>query len=86
MMLRPRWVAMLVLALAIAAGFALLGQWQLDRAIESGQVVERSTEMVLPLAEVAQPDGPPSDVGDRPDGDGRRLLRARRRAAHQPTG
>lgn len=60
-MLRPRWVAMLVLALAIAAAFALLGQWQLDRAIASGVVVERSTETVLPLSEVAQPDGPPFD-------------------------
>ncbi|WP_345067975.1 SURF1 family protein [Leifsonia kafniensis] len=61
MMLRPRWVAMLVLALAIAAGFALLGQWQLSRAIESGVVVERSTEKVLPLNEIVQPDGPPYD-------------------------
>ena len=61
MMLRPRWVAMLVFALAVAAGFALLGQWQLSRAIESGVVVERTTEKALPLAEVAQPDGPPFD-------------------------
>lgn len=57
MMLRPRWVAALLLALGIAAAFALLGHWQLDRAIESGVVVERSTEQVKPLADVAQPDG-----------------------------
>ncbi|WP_241989268.1 SURF1 family protein [Cryobacterium serini] len=57
MMLRPRWVAALLLALGIAAAFALLGHWQLDRAIESGVVVERSTEQVKPLVEVAQPDG-----------------------------
>ncbi len=56
-MLRPRWVAALLLALGIAAAFALLGQWQLERAIESGVVVERSTEQVEPLADVAQPDG-----------------------------
>jgi len=57
MMLRPRWVAALLLALGIAAAFALLGNWQLERAIESGVVVERSTERVKPLADVAQPDG-----------------------------
>ena len=57
MMLRPRWVAALLLALGIAAAFALLGHWQLERAIESGVVVERATEQVKPLAEVAQPDG-----------------------------
>jgi cytochrome oxidase assembly protein ShyY1 len=57
MMLRPRWVAALLLALGIAAAFAVLGHWQLERAIESGVVVERSTEDVKPLAEVAQPDG-----------------------------
>ena len=56
MMVRPRWVAALLLALGIAAAFALLGQWQLERAIESGTVVERSTEQVKPLADVAQPD------------------------------
>ena len=57
MMLRPRWVAALLLALGVAAAFALLGHWQLERAIESGVVVERATEQVKPLAEVAQPDG-----------------------------
>jgi surfeit locus 1 family protein len=55
MMLRPRWVLALLLALGIAAAFALLGQWQLERAIASGAVVERSTETVLQLAKVAQP-------------------------------
>ncbi|MCY7403407.1 MAG: SURF1 family protein [Cryobacterium sp.] len=57
MMVRPRWVAALLLALGIAAAFALLGHWQLERAIESGVVVERSTEEVKPLTDVAQPDG-----------------------------
>ena len=56
-MLRPRWVAALLLALSVAAAFALLGHWQLERAIESGVVVKRSTEQVMPLAKVAQPDG-----------------------------
>lgn len=52
---RPRWIAMLVLALAVAAGFAALGQWQLERSIASGTVVERDTETVRALDEVATP-------------------------------
>jgi cytochrome oxidase assembly protein ShyY1 len=57
MMLRPRWVFALLFALAVAAGFALLGQWQLDRAIDAGQVVDRSTEESQPLEETVQPGG-----------------------------
>jgi len=56
-MLRPRWVLALLLALGVAAAFALLGHWQLERAIESGVVVPRSTEQVKPLVDVVQPDG-----------------------------
>ncbi|TFB53081.1 SURF1 family protein [Cryobacterium tagatosivorans] len=56
-MLRPRWVLALLLALGVAAAFALLGQWQLERAIVSGEVVQRATETVLPLADVVQPGG-----------------------------
>ncbi|KGJ72671.1 hypothetical protein GY21_13775 [Cryobacterium roopkundense] len=62
MMRRPRWVLALLLALAIAAAFAVLGHWQLDRAIESGVVVERSTELVMPLEDVTEPDGPSTQV------------------------
>jgi surfeit locus 1 family protein len=58
MMTRPRWVLALLLALGIAAGFALLGQWQLGRAVEQAVVVERPTEEVRPFAEVAAPDVP----------------------------
>ncbi|WP_248305622.1 SURF1 family protein [Agromyces sp. H66] len=58
MMLRPRWVLALLAALAIAAGFALLGQWQIERAVEQAVVVERPTEQVRPLAEVVEPDRP----------------------------
>jgi cytochrome oxidase assembly protein ShyY1 len=57
MMLRPRWVLALLCALAIAAGFALLGQWQLERALESGEVVHRDTESIRPLGDVARPGG-----------------------------
>lgn len=62
MMLRPRWVLALLLALGIAAAFALLGQWQLERAIASGEVVERSTETVLALEDVAEPGGATEQV------------------------
>jgi surfeit locus 1 family protein len=55
MMVRPRWVLALLLALGIAAAFALLGQWQLERAIVSGEVVQRSTETVLQLEKVVKP-------------------------------
>ena len=62
MMLRPRWVLALLLALGIAAAFALLGQWQLERAVEQAQVIERPTEEVLPFADVVEPDVPTNQV------------------------
>ena len=34
-MLRPRWIGVLVLALVVAGVFAFLGQWQLERAIDT---------------------------------------------------
>jgi surfeit locus 1 family protein len=51
----PRWIAGLVLALGIAASFAALGQWQLDRSVENVQVVEIDTETTVPLDEIAEP-------------------------------
>jgi cytochrome oxidase assembly protein ShyY1 len=62
MMLRPRWIGALVFALLLAAGFAALGQWQLQRAVDSGKAVEAPTETVLPLARVATPGAPLHDV------------------------
>lgn len=56
--LRPRWIGALILALAVAAGFALLSQWQLARSVSTGAVVERPTETILPLREVAKPQQP----------------------------
>lgn len=58
MMLRPRWVLALLAALGVAAAFAILAQWQIGRAVDEATVIERPTEQVRPLAEVAQPDGP----------------------------
>lgn len=54
-MLRPRSVGLLLVALAIAAAFAGLGQWQLQRATATGTVVHRATESVIDLQRVATP-------------------------------
>jgi cytochrome oxidase assembly protein ShyY1 len=37
---RPQWILALLLSLAIGAGFALLGQWQLGRAFESNHAIK----------------------------------------------
>lgn len=55
---QPRWIAALFLALAIAAGFAALGQWQLSRSVSEGTVIDRATETAVALESVAKPDGP----------------------------
>jgi surfeit locus 1 family protein len=52
---RAKWVAALALALGVAAAFAALGQWQLERSIESATVIERDTETAVPLDTVAEP-------------------------------
>jgi surfeit locus 1 family protein len=54
----PTWIGGLVFAIAVACGFALLGQWQLSRAVESGTVVERDTETVKQLEKIAKPQQP----------------------------
>lgn len=54
-MLRPRWIAMLALCLVVAGVFAWLGQWQLARAIDTAPPEPGMTEVVRPLADVAQP-------------------------------
>jgi surfeit locus 1 family protein len=62
---RPRWIFALILSLAIAAGFAALGQWQLGRAVQTATVVTYPTETVTPLASVATPQ---KEVTDRAAG------------------
>ncbi|MDJ0334212.1 SURF1 family cytochrome oxidase biogenesis protein [Salinibacterium sp. G-O1] len=60
---RPRWIGALVLALAIAGGFAALGQWQLSRSFESAAPSEVLTEDVVALDTVSTPQQPvPSSV------------------------
>lgn len=44
-----------MLCLAIAAGFAALGQWQLGRSVDNAQAVGIDTETAVPLAEIAEP-------------------------------
>lgn len=51
----PRWIAALLLSLGVAASFAALGQWQLDRSVENAQVVEIDTEAAVPLEQIAEP-------------------------------
>ena len=55
---RPKWIGALLLALAIAAAFAALGQWQLERSFEGGEVTQEQTETVVPLETVAVPQEP----------------------------
>ena len=64
---RPRWIAMLVLAMVIAGGFAALSQWQLARAIATGVVVVRDTETPVPLETMAAPQSPVKDVANGQD-------------------
>jgi len=52
---RPKWLAALAFALAVAAVFAWLGQWQWERSINTGAVIDRNTEAVVELVDVATP-------------------------------
>lgn len=52
---QPRWIAALVLALAIAAGFAALGQWQISRSFATAQVDRTDTETPIALGALAKP-------------------------------
>ena len=72
-LLRPRWIALLLLCLAVAGVFAWLGQWQLSRAIDTDPVPEGATEEVRPLEDVAAPGEylPEPYVGQRVETEGR---------------
>lgn len=54
---RPKWIGGLILSLAVAAVFALLGQWQLERTFTVTEVADKN-EPVLVLNEVASPGAP----------------------------
>ncbi|GAA4266469.1 SURF1 family cytochrome oxidase biogenesis protein [Frondihabitans peucedani] len=52
---RPRWIGMLVFALAVAALFAYLGHWQLDRSVESLKPISTGSETQKVLSRVTEP-------------------------------
>ncbi|GAA4160024.1 SURF1 family protein [Gryllotalpicola daejeonensis] len=54
-MRRPRWIGVLLIALAVAGGFAYLGKWQLTRAVEARQVGPQITETTHELQDVLSP-------------------------------
>ena len=59
---RPRWIGALVLALAIAAGFSALGQWQLSRSVATAGVAPIATETPVALSSIAKPDSAVTDL------------------------
>lgn len=52
---RPRWIAALLGALAVAAIFAALGQWQVGRAVQTAVVTGPDTERSVPLERIERP-------------------------------
>ena len=54
-MLRGRWIGVLLLCLVVAGVFAWLGQWQLERAIDIDPPPAGVTEQVQPLDETLEP-------------------------------
>ncbi len=71
-MLRGRWIAVLLLCLAVAGVFAWLGQWQLARAIQFDPAPAGLTEELRPIAEVTEPGAylPEPLVGQRVEAEG----------------
>lgn len=71
-MLRGRWIGVLGLCLVVAGVFAFLGQWQLERAIETDPPPPGVTEEVRPLTEVLAPGEnlPEPFVGQRVETEG----------------
>ncbi len=59
---RPRWIGALLLALAIAAGFSALGQWQLARSVATAPVDRTDTETPIALTTLAKPGHPVTDT------------------------
>lgn len=55
---RPRWIAALLFALAVAAVFVLLSQWQFSRSLEKDVAPPTVTEKVQPLLKTIQPGNP----------------------------
>ena len=56
-MLRPRWIGLLMLCLVVAGVFSWLLQWQLSRALAPSPVEFGATEQIEPLDDVVAPGG-----------------------------
>lgn len=59
---RPRWIALLLLALVLAAVFAGLGKWQLERSIANGKPLPATTETRKTLDAVTRPMQPATET------------------------
>ncbi len=55
---KPKWIAALVFALAVAAVLVLLSQWQLSRSLEKDVAPPSVTEKVQPLLDTLRPGEP----------------------------
>lgn len=55
---QPKWIALLFFALVLAALFAWLGKWQVERAVLDSQAASAPTEVSKPLTTLAKPGGP----------------------------
>ncbi|WP_430591546.1 SURF1 family protein [Humidisolicoccus flavus] len=63
---KPRWIGVLFAALFVSAVFSLLGQWQIERAVEGAQRDTRDTETPMVLADLEVPGQPmTSEAGGR---------------------
>jgi cytochrome oxidase assembly protein ShyY1 len=60
--LKVRWIAFLLFVMALAAVFAWLGQWQLERAVLAAQPVDTVSEEIVPLQELQAPGVPVSEI------------------------
>ncbi|MGG7306722.1 SURF1 family cytochrome oxidase biogenesis protein [Curtobacterium sp. AB451] len=58
---RPKWIALLLLALVLAAVFAGLGKWQLERSIANGTPLPETTETRRSLDAVTGPMQPATE-------------------------
>jgi cytochrome oxidase assembly protein ShyY1 len=69
--LKPRWLALFVLVVAVMVGFAMLGLWQLNVARDKGREAQVRAAPTLPVADVAAVLTPHSSFPR--DGRGRRI-------------
>lgn len=59
---RPQWVLFLLFVMVVAAAFAWLGKWQVERAVEAAKPVNTQSEIVVPLTQLTAPGVPIVDT------------------------